>query len=108
MDLWVRSQDKTRLVKVCSLEYGEYNEIHYINGYCINEIDNYDLGTYKTKERALEVLDEIQNILKPQILIRRNDDNDKVLLGGLRKGVTQKIDMEFKELSTYVYEMPKE
>lgn len=66
------------------------------------------VGRYKTKERALEVLDEIQNILKPQLLVRRNDDNDKVLLGALQKGVTQKLDMEFKELSTYVYEMPKE
>ena len=64
MELWIRSQDKTRLVKVCSLEYGEYNEIYYINGYCVNEIDNYDLGTYKTKERALEVLDEIQKYLE--------------------------------------------
>lgn len=63
MELWVRSQDKTRLVKVCSLEYGEYNEKHYINGYCVNEVDNYDLGTYKTEERALEVLDEIESIL---------------------------------------------
>ena len=64
MDLWVRSQDKTRLVKVCSLEYGEYNEIHYINGYCVNEIDNYDLGTYKTKERALEILEEIEDLMR--------------------------------------------
>ena len=67
-----------------------------------------EVGEYKTKERTLEVLDEIQNILKPQLLIRRNDDNDKVLLGALQKSVTQKLDMEFKELSTYVYEMPQE
>ena len=72
--------------------------------FCNDEIS---LGLY-LKERALEVLDEIQNILKPQLLIRRNDDNDKELLGALQKGVTQKLDMEFKELSTYVYEMPKE
>ena len=64
MDLWIRSQDKTRLVKVCSLGYGEHNEIHYINGYCVNEVDNYDLGTYKTKERALEVLDEIHGCIQ--------------------------------------------
>jgi hypothetical protein len=82
MDLWIRNQDKTRLVKVCSLEYGEYNETHYINGYCVNEVDNYDLGTYKTKERALEVLDEIQ-----RHLVVINDKNDNLF---------------------YVYEMPEE
>ena len=79
MELWIRSQDKTRLVKVCSLAYGEYNEIHYLIGYCVNEIDNYDLGTYKTKERALEVLDEIQNIL-----------------------------IDYSKMTRVVYQMPKE
>ena len=100
MELWIRSQDKTRLVKVCSLEYGEYNEIYYINGYCVNEIDNYDLGTYKTKERALEVLDEIQ---------RKITQNEclKIMIPKLNnvKGEEENIGKLFKEM---VYEMPKE
>ena len=64
MDLWIRSQDKEKLVKINSLQYGEYQGTHYINGYCINEADNIDLGIYATKERALEVLDEIQDLLQ--------------------------------------------
>ena len=109
MELWIRSQDKERLIKVSTL-FVEYNgDVDpTISPYRIVADKCIDLGIYKSKERALEVLDEIQNILKPQILIRRNDDNDKVLLGALQKGVTQKMDIEFKELSTVVYEIPKE
>ena len=104
MELWIRSQDKETLIKANDITI----EQNMIIGYFDKDTEYEYLGTYKSKERALEVLDEIQNILKPQILLKRNDDNDKVLLGALQKGVTQKIDMEFKELSTYVYEMPKE
>ena len=64
MSLWIRSQDKEKLVKINSLQYGEYQGTHYINGYCINEVDNIDLGIYATKERALEVLDEINDLLE--------------------------------------------
>ena len=106
MDLWIRSQDKTRLVKVCSLEYGEYNEIHYINGYCVNEVDNYDLGIYKTKERALEVLDEIQSLLQPKIIYHQEKPVETIQEGCYQ--LSQKVNMEFQELSTYVYEMPEE
>lgn len=103
MELWIRSQDKERLCKPNNLFIKDYAI------FCSYNEQNNDtdyLGVYKTKERALEVLDEIQNILRPQILVRANEDNEKVLLGALQKGVTQKVDMEFKELSTYVYEMP--
>lgn len=105
MELWVRSQDKERLTKITDLRiyYATQEKL-----WVIEDCD--DLGYYKSKKRTLEILDEIQNILKPTILLKRNDDNDKELLGALQKGVihTQKIDMDFKELTTYVYEMPKE
>ena len=103
MELWIRTQSKQSLVKVDNVSITEQTKTRY-------NVDSGEwiLGRYNSFERALEVLDEIQNILKPQLLVRRNDDNGKELLGALRKGVTQKLDMEFKELSTYVYEMPKE
>lgn len=108
MELWIRSQKNEKLrqglFKVNEIELGDYDD----DMNCLVANNLYCIGVYKSKERALEVLDEIQNILKPQLLVRRNDDNDKELLGALQKGVTQKLDMEFKELSTYVYEMPKE
>lgn len=79
MELWIRSQDKKRLVKIEHIYYFEdeftNNELkHHI---CIGA---YDLGQYKTKKRAIEVLDEIENIVKPRM----------------------------EQLYTFVYQMPKE
>ena len=57
MGLWVRSQDKEILLKVNELEI-ETNMIIAFDG------NKYQcLGTYKTKERALEALDEIQEYM---------------------------------------------
>ena len=64
--MWIRSQDKTVLVKVFDFRVdccigldGEY----YIQGNLDSNYDSYILGTYKSKERAIEVLDEIQKLL---------------------------------------------
>lgn len=76
MNLWVRSQDKRILQKVDNIFLDANYENKRISTY---DGDNIELGTYKTKEIALEVLDEIQNyILLP------NTDN-----------------------SAYVYQMPE-
>ena len=70
MDLWIRSKDKEDLVKA--------NALYVMNNQIWNEVPfyenhkkigltvtghNHKLAEYKTKERALEVLDEIQKIL---------------------------------------------
>lgn len=69
MELWIRSQDKERLIKVSNVQYtyrkGDlYSDVrgkHYIGTY----YDNLEiLGEYATKERAIEVLDEIQDLLQ--------------------------------------------
>lgn len=90
MDLWIRSQDKEDLIKVDNLGLaylGKYNFVDKIGDihreeYHICQFEencHTTLGYYKTKERALEVLNEIQNyILLP------NTDN-----------------------SAYVYKMPE-
>lgn len=96
----MRSQDKTRLAKINNLKYAEYQDIHIINGYYTDEIDNFDLGIYSSKERALEVLDEIHEriaILTTVKLIGIDDKNLKVFNECL----------EGKRCSV-VYEMPKE
>ena len=78
MELWVRSQDKLKLVKV-NYVYAIENKINSFSIYG-ETIDSAPIiGRYETKERAIEVLDEIQNyILLP------NTDN-----------------------SAYVYKMPE-
>lgn len=59
MELWVRSQDKRILQKVDNIFLDANYENKRISTY---DGDNVELGTYKTKERAIEVLDEIQEL----------------------------------------------
>ena len=71
MDLWVRSQAKNVLNKVENL-YIEKRD--YIQGEFWDIVDKtFVYGHYKTKERALEVLDEIQNYIIGKLL--HNDGN---------------------------------
>ena len=88
MELWIRSQSKQSLIKVenISLEIKKDNVIFITS-------DEWRLGTYISKKRALEVLDEIQNILKPQEY-------------EIEKG--NGYYTKSTNISTYVYEMPKE
>ena len=73
--------------------------------------NNCILGIYKTKQRALEVLDEITNLIKPKYLIRidnhesindflNNENNSYVSAEGV--GMVSNINQ------TLYYEMPKE
>ena len=78
MELWIRSQDKMLLRKPEQLGIYEGKEVWFIGESLL-----IDYGKYKTKERALEVLDEIQKILCPP---------DVINISGV----------------TYVYEMPEE
>jgi len=89
MELWIRSQDKSKIVKVNEL-YSSLQEDFGTGKFGIYSSNtNYYqkerpllLGNYKTKERALEVLNEIQCHL-----VNINDNRDSYF---------------------YVYEMPKE
>lgn len=58
MELWIRSQDRTILRKVDTIGIVEGRDF-----WSIDENLTVSFGKYKTKERALEVLDEIQNML---------------------------------------------
>ena len=76
MELWVRSQcgellEKAEMVKVGTTDSGKT--------YSIIVNNDYVYADYKTKERALEVLDEIQNIL-----------------------------IDYSKMTRVVYQMPKE
>lgn len=58
MDLWIRSQNKESLILINRPIVVHDTKLLY------KENTSYviEMGTYKTKERALEVLDEINNI----------------------------------------------
>lgn len=90
MNLWVRSQDKECLTNISNIQYVYKNYNHGLGTY----YDNLKiLGTYKTKERALEVLDEIQ---------------DKMLNGAFAKkinGLGEELDLIPNPI--LIYNMPE-
>jgi hypothetical protein len=58
MELWIRSQNKECLIKLddyINYFYDDEENEHGIGSHM------FTLGVYESKERALEVLDEIQN-----------------------------------------------
>lgn len=117
MELWIRSQDRKDLVKVNSLWIMDnqiwmevpFYENHKKLGLIVSG-HNHKLAEYKTKERALEVLDEIQNILSPKYILDSSsikaicnsyyDENGMIYQKHSANGT-------IKEISTVVYKMPE-
>lgn len=96
MELWIRSQDKKILLNIkgiqyqnCKLVENETVEANILIGF-YNYYDNEILGEYETKERALEVLTEIQNKIN---LINLGHDFGSPM-----------IDLKN---TTYIYQMPE-
>ena len=107
MELWTRSQARTNLVQIkqISLNYqnnkqviANYKPEQYENSSCSYEL----LGTYKTKERALEVLDEIQKLLQP--IYKVTNDFKKSELTGNCQWIEKQ---EYIPIQTKVYQMPE-
>ena len=105
MDLWIKSQDKKLLIKV--------NHIMRIN----NRIFSGDtLGEYDSEGRAIEILDEIQNLLQPRIIVNGELDSEQenalcYFLSSKNVGKVMPrsiVDMNCIPLDTIVYEMPLE
>lgn len=125
MDLLIRSQDKERLVK-------NYADIYIFNACqedeeylerCIYAYINEDrqilLGEYNTPERALEVLDEIQNKMNPKYFYKTSCLMKPEQMEKMETNLIQKhnadcivgfVDDEIEPLSNdvLVYEMPEE
>jgi hypothetical protein len=74
MELWIRSQDKEKFLpidKPIVYDFSEFGSHRIVYKESASYVMN--LGTYNSKERALEILDEIQNILET-----RNDVSQMV------------------------------
>lgn len=93
MELWVRSQDREILAKAELLDV--YNASIENEELFVIEESGTDLGSYKTKERALEVLDEIQELFIKKDIVKSELNKD---------GLT----MVSMPITCIVYEMPKE
>lgn len=105
MELWIRSQNKQCLMKVVKVDLDNDKT----GVFCYSYDDMALMGKYRTKERALEILDEIQRILQPRLIanVRATKEMEE-LIGSMSVGKTLKQDIDIKQLSTVVYEMPKE
>lgn len=94
MGLWVRSQDKESLIKIEKIEliydYLCSEDLQLIH----IETDKGRIGSYSTKERALEVLDEIQEYINNNCEFIERKSHTKM------GTYTNKIQMK-------VYEMPE-
>ena len=88
MSFWIRSQDRQALIPINKMITNTCEGLFY---------DGIILGTYKSKERAIEVLDEIEDLLTIDLKI--NDSYYKV---------DTIIKAEILNSMIKVYEMPKE
>lgn len=73
MELWIRSQDKESIRRVNTGLYLKIGLSDYAKGdvwFIVSSGDK--LGEYATKERALEILDEIQSKFKNKYLAKVN------------------------------------
>ena len=109
----MRSQDKMNLVKVrqINVNYQDNKQIiaNYMPELYENSGEYYEiLGTYKTKERAIEVLDEIQSLLQPTIEYKPIVQEEYNPAYTYKHFVKVDDNMEIKEFSTFVYQMPAE
>lgn len=110
MELWIRSQDKRTLINTRRIDVDDNNIIVWDEGRYASEIY---LGQYKTKERALEVLDEIQNILEPLLIIKNCTNKEEKQKASEMCNISDFIgtsnNCDIHLLSnTYVYQMPDE
>lgn len=105
MELYIRSQDKEKLKKsndIIEIRFIK-NYIGYGDGWAIF-INKTIMGSYISRKRALEVLDEIQKLLEPKFTLHTEEIEHPIT----EYMCTIEQIGDIKELSTRVYEMPKE
>lgn len=104
MELWIRSQDKKHLMKPEVIMYEETGTGYGLRVFTKNY--DFNIATYKSKERALEVLDEIQSILNPKMIMENN--GGAFVSGDVNLHIINPTYQKIEQLDTVVYEMPKE
>lgn len=105
MELWIRSQDRKHLMKCEAIMYEKTGTGYGLRAFTKNY--DFNIATYKTRERALEILNEIQMLLQPIIKYKPIVQEEYNMLYPYKNFVKVDDNMEIKELSTFVYEMPE-
>ena len=93
--MWIRTQDKMQLVKINEIHI-KVDEDGFVGIWVDDKKENlkYFLGTYKSKERAIEVLDDIQKLLESETYF----DRSKLVEYVISKNISARK----------VYQMPEE
>ena len=118
MELWIRSQDGQKLIKANELIIEQFDDHKpFTFKYYIKNKD-VCLGTYKSGKRALEVLDEINNMLKNKYIVQANCpigkeelklQHDKLINDYSGEFIMQPPEYKIEQVNNCIYyEMPKE
>lgn len=98
--MWVRTQDKEFLMKVDNINLGldvDTKKLHRLFTFVDGVTTSFTLGKYKSKERALEVLDEIDS---------------KIMMNKVIEIYSNLGDLTFANRANYtytpIYQMPNE
>lgn len=105
--MWIRSQDKMNLIEVQGFQicYIKNEDEEYWEIYTIGT----SLGKYKSKERAIEVLDEIQNLLIPKVIVNTYNVEKKETAYNKQLIIEPIIaDIKVQNNINMFYQMPKE
>lgn len=82
--MWIRSQDKLKIVDVIVVYIAKYDNVFRIESYEASHKDEEDwwyLGRYSTKEKALKVLDMIEDaIIRDNSIPFNMPDDDEVIV----------------------------
>lgn len=65
--MWIKSQDKKKLVESTNI-FITYDNGTYIIKSFIEKYNYFDLGEYSTEEKAIKVLDKIQDYINRNLL----------------------------------------
>ena len=106
--MWIRTQNKEDLIKCQKISIIGPGKDVYLLVELTN--DNYiELGTYKSKERAIEVLDEIQNLLIPKVILNTYSIENKETSYSKEPVIEPIInDIKVQNNVNMFYQMPKE
>ena len=107
MDLWILNQKKDALTKVSYIHYSYFydkandEQLHIITN------DDYDFGFYKTKQRALEVLGEIQKLLISGVFLFKDLKSIGIDNACVYSTKDNNLQIEHIQRDCVVFEMPE-
>ena len=101
--MWIRSQDRTDLIDARVVQIYTCWEDGNFDIVAITNEDLYPVGTYETRERALEVLRDFEASIAGYEFVKSTGQGLDTLLNGLNE--QQRIS---ELISLFIFQMPEE